>query len=475
MGAPEQQNTRRVMLASILLGLFLLLDIALFGWLIFRSLSKREIERVLLETREEAEGLAARLAGRAQLEGGDLYTVTSTEREVQTYIDSILKQRKIIQTVEVVDTEGKLVFRGENEAELRLGPAESPLIETGESLKRVEIPLERERTFPLEELPDSLYQLNLPIGELGFLQIGISQGELQKRIGTLRSELVNTTATIATLTLIVLILAQVVIWRLWRRSQRLQEQAHESERMAYIGTLASGLAHEIRNPLNSLNLNMQMLEEELEGRPPAHSGQRLMSITRDEIHRLERLVTAFLQYAKPPPVEVVEVPALSLLQRCDRVLASELEARGARIWIDDRSKGALVRVDPAQMSQLLLNLVQNAMAAMEERGLPPKVRLGAVLDGARVVLEVEDRGVGMTVAQKEQMFDLFYSTRKGGTGLGLAIASRIARTHEAEIEVESELNQGTTIKISLAVSEAALSESRSQEPIRVSKSSGVRN
>ncbi len=477
-------NTRRVILASVLLGVFLLLDIALFGWLIFRSLSKREIERVLLETREEAEGLAERLAGRAELGGGDLYMVTATEREVQTYIDSILKQRKVIQTVEVVDADGKLVFRGENEAELGLGPAESPVISTGESPNRVEIPLESERTFPLEELPESLYQLKLPIGELGFLQVGISQGVLQQRISTLRSELVSTTATIAALTLVVLILAQVVIWRLWRRGQRLQEQAQESERMAYIGTLASGLAHEIRNPLNSLNLNMQMLEEELAVRPPEPSGQRLLSITRDEIGRLERLVTAFLQYAKPPPTELRVVSAVSLLQRCEQILSSELESRSARLWIDDRSEGALVRVDPAQMSQLLLNLVQNAMAAMEERGLPAKVRLGAVTAGSQVVLEVEDRGVGMTPEQQQRMFDLFYSTRKGGTGLGLAIANRIARNHEAQIDVHSVRQQGTTVKIALEAAEA-LPEGQidvrdnvgdpPHEPMRVSNSSGVKN
>ena len=459
MGTSWQPNSRRVILASVLLGLFLLLDIVLFGWLIFRSLSKREIERVLLETRVEAEGLAERLAGRAQREGEDLYTVTATEREVQTYIDSILKQRKFVQTVEVVDAEGKLVFRGTGEATFDLGPSESPLIETGEIPSRVEIrPFERETSFPLEEAPDSLHQLNLPIGELGFLQIGISQGELQKSIDTLRSELVNTTATIAGLTLAFLILAQIVLWRLWRRSQRLQEQAQESERMAYIGTLASGLAHEIRNPLNSLNLNMQLLEEELAGRPPAESGRRLMSITRDEIHRLERLVSAFLQYAKPPPLEMCNVPVVGLLERCAQVMSSELEARAARIWIDDRSQDAIVRVDPAQITQMLLNLVQNALVAMEERGLPPKVRLGASQNENQVWIEVEDRGVGMTAEQRQRMFDLFYSTRKGGTGLGLAIANRIARTHEAEIVVESQLNQGTTVRIALPqVSEEDLS------------------
>ena len=455
MRRPLPPNTRRVLLASVLLGVFLLLDIALFGWLIFRSLSKREIERVLLETREEAEGLADRLAGRAQLGGGDLYTVTATEREVQTYIDSILKQRRIIQTVEVVDAEGKLVFRGENEAELGLGPAELPVFSVGESPNRVEIPLESERTFELDELPESLYQLKLPIGELGFLQIGISQGVLQQRIDTLRTELVNTTATIAAITLVVLTLAQIFIWRLWRRGQRLQEQARESERMAYIGTLASGLAHEIRNPLNSLSLNMQMLEEELAGRPPAQSGKRLMSITRDEIGRLERLVTAFLQYAKPPPLELQVVTAVSLLERCEQVLASELEARGARAWIDDRSQDARIRVDPAQMGQLLLNLVQNALAAMEERGIPPKIRLGAVRDGTSVALEVEDRGVGMTAEQQTKMFDLFYSTRKGGTGLGLAIANRIAKNHGATIEVRSAMQQGTTVRILISAVDAS--------------------
>jgi len=461
-----ESNTRRVVVVSILFGVFLVLDMALFGWLIFRSLSKREVERVLLETRQEAEGLADRLAGRAQIEGGDLYTVTATEREVQTYIDSILKQRKIIQTVEVVDTEGKLVFRGENETDLRLEPTDTPLITSGESPNRVEIPRESEREFPLSELPESLYQLKLPIGELGFLQIGISRGVLQQRIDTLRSELVSTTVTIATLTLLVLILAQVVIWRLWRRSQLLQEQARESERMAYIGTLASGLAHEIRNPLNSLNLNMQMLEEELAVRPPAPSGQRLMSITRDEIGRLERLVTAFLQYAKPPPMELRLVPAVSLLLRCEQILSAELESRGAKTRIDDRSHGALVRVDPSQMTQLLLNLVQNSVAAMEERGVTPKVRLGAVVEGPEVVLEVEDRGVGMSREQMDRMFDLFYSTRKGGTGLGLAIVTRIARSHDASIEVQSDRNRGTCIRIRLQVAsghEADLNRVRPSE------------
>ena len=110
--------------------------------------------------------------------------------------------------------------------------------------------------------------------------------------------------------MLLLISAYVVVWLVLRRSQRLEVQAAEAERLAYLGTLASGLAHEIRNPLNSLNLNMQMLEEEIDEHGSAPTGKRLLSITRSELSRLERLVTDFLAYAKPRPLELEEVPAV---------------------------------------------------------------------------------------------------------------------------------------------------------------------
>lgn len=443
-------TSKRLVVASVLLGVFILLDLALFGWLLFRSLSRREVERVLLETRQEAEGLAEQLAGRALQQGEDLYSVTTTEREVQTYIDSILKQRKFVQTVVVVDSEGRVVFRGTGEATFELEPQESPIIETGEGPANVEVrPFERQATFPVENSVESLHDLNLPIGELGFLRIGISQGELQRSIDALRSDLIQTTASIAALTLIVLVFAYLIIWRLWSRSQHLEEQARESEQLAYIGTLASGLAHEIRNPLNSLNLNMQLLEEEMLERPRAGSGSRLMAITRDEIHRLEGLVTEFLLYAKPPPLDLEVFSAVGLLERSRQVLAGEVGALGAELIVEDRSGGARIRVDLGQMTQLLLNLVQNALAAVDEAGRDRRVWLRVLRQGHTVVLEVEDHGVGMTPHQTEHMFDLFYSTRKGGTGLGLAVVQRIASAHQAKLEVLSSPDRGTSIRVLL--------------------------
>jgi signal transduction histidine kinase len=447
--------SRRLAVASFLLGIFILLDLALFGWLIFRSLSQREVQRVLFETRQEAEGLALELAGRAAVEGEDLYSVTLAEREVQTYIDSMLKQRKFVQTVEVVDSDGRVVFRGTGEATFELEPVDFAALELEEVPARVEIrPFERQTTFPVEEAVDSLHDLNLPIGELGFLHIGISQGELERSIDSLRSDLIRTTGLIAGVTLLVLGLAYLIIWRLWARSQVLEDKARESERLAYVGTLASGLAHEIRNPLNSLNLNMQLLEEELINQPAGSSGSRLMAITRDEIHRLEGLVTEFLLYAKPPPLDLDTFSAAGLLQRSQAILAGETEALGGRLVVEDSSDGAQVEVDLGQMTQLLLNLIQNALAAAQEKGESMDVHLRALREGEKVILEIEDQGVGMTAEQVERMFEVFYSTRKGGTGLGLAVVQRIARAHGASLEVISAPETGTRVRVILPLSPA---------------------
>ncbi|HEX3532368.1 MAG TPA: ATP-binding protein [Thermoanaerobaculia bacterium] len=436
--APSTPNlvlSRRLLIASAVFGLFVLLDIALFGWLIFRSLSQREIERVLLETRSEAEGLAKQIARRAERQGKDLYTAVATERETQTYIDSILREREIVQSVEIRDKNGVLVFQSRARGNVETGPPlEVP------PLGSAELPNSRveKKTSALESGPYEVPDVSVPIGDFGKLQIGISAPALAKRIEVLRRELIQQSAFIGIVSVVLLLSAYVAIWLLLRRSRRLEVQAAEAERMAYIGTLASGLAHEIRNPLNSLNLNMQMLEEELdENGGTAPTGKRLLGITRSEISRLERLATDFLAYAKPRPLDLEEIAVARLLERVPDVLAGEIQKRRAQVIVNDRSGGARVRVDPAQINQLLLNLVQNALLAAEDAGRTPVVRLTAQRQGPSVLLDVEDNGTGIPPAEQPKIFDLFYSTRKGGTGLGLAIVDRIVRAHNGRMTVDS--------------------------------------
>jgi signal transduction histidine kinase len=436
---PTGSSSRRLFVVATVFGLFVLFDIALFGWLIERSLSQRELEKILLETRSEAQDLADRIAGRAQEEGKDLYTAIALERETQTYIDSVLRQRDIVQTVEIRDRNGLLVFRSRSEASLPL-PGSAPTVSR-------ELPPQTDKKTS-ETL--SNYDVAVPIADLGVLHIGISRSELEHRIEVLRADLTRQASFVGGVTVALLLSAYLLIWWLWRRGQRLEAQAAEAERMAYVGSLASGLAHEIRNPLNSLNLNMQLLEEEERDlQSPGSSRRRLLAITRGEIQRLERLVSDFLSYARPRPLELESVPAVELLEHCLEVLAGEIEARGARVEIEDRADGARVRVDRAQMGQLLLNLAQNALAATQNSGRPALVRLICHRHGARVALEVADNGVGIPPKELEKIFELFYSTRKGGTGLGLAIVQRIARAHDAELAVQSVVGEGTSIAVSL--------------------------
>jgi len=453
---PGSAYSRRLLAASLVFGLFVLLDIALFSWLIFRSLSQREIQRVLLETRHEAETLARQIATQAEGHGKDLFRAIAVEHETQTYIDSVLKQRDIFLDVQIFDKRGVLVYKMVSRTVVPVappadaGPPRSPELPPGSLQGPVELK-EQNRRYEYD-----VPSVQVPIGSLGTLVVGISGPELGKRIEVLRGELVRQATVIGVVTLILLTSAYLAVWWLLKRAARLEEQAADAERMAYIGTLASGLAHEIRNPLNSLNLNMQLLEEELGQRGPGAQagpggGGRLLSITRSEINRLERLVSDFLAYAKPRPLEMEEMPALWLLEHLAQLLAGDVQRRGVKLEVEDRSGGARVKVDAAQMTQLLLNVAQNGLAAMEDSGRPPVLRLLAFRHGTEVVLELVDNGVGISPEDRERIFDLFYSTRKGGTGLGLAIVDRIAKAHGGRVEIESSPGAGTAVAVHLPV------------------------
>lgn len=457
--AGRRLPTRRFWLVAGLVGLFILFDIGLFAWLIFRSLSQRELDRTLLETRAEAQDLANRLSSTAQRTGGDLFTAIALEQETQTYIDSVLRQRRVVQTVEITDRHGVLVMKERREAQIAL-PSHSlaPTVELRPSPPKVETRTTERRETAAVPLPAGdlgTLDVTVPIGEFGSLRIGISQDEMERRVTQLRRELLRQTTLIGTLTVGIVAAAFALIWVLIRRGERLEAQAASAERLAYLGTLAAGLAHEIRNPLNSLNLNMQMLEEDLGAATRESTGKRLLSITRAEIGRLERLVTDFLAYARPRALQLETVPAIDLLVSARDVLGPQIAAAGAEVRLDDESQGAEVRVDREQMQQLLINLLQNALNATEGTGRRPQLVLSARRDGARVELAVRDNGRGVPESERGRIFEVFYSNRRGGTGLGLAIADRIAFAHGGVLSFETEEGYGSSFRVSLPVAIAA--------------------
>jgi signal transduction histidine kinase len=194
---------------------------------------------------------------------------------------------------------------------------------------------------------------------------------------------------------------------------------------------------------------MQMLEEDLGEPGSTPTSHRLLTITRAEIGRLERLVTDFLAYARPRALQQELLPAVDLLLAAREVLAAQIVTRGAEVRIEDESDGALVRVDPEQMQQLLLNLLQNALTSTEGTGRRPQILLSAKAEDGRVELSVRDNGRGIPEAERSRVFEIFFSTRKGGTGLGLAIAERVARAHRGQLGFESDPGYGTRFWVDL--------------------------
>lgn len=438
-------NSRPMAIGAVLFGLLVLLDLSLFGWLIFRSLSQREINRIILETRAEAEELADQLAEEAEKYGDDLYTAVATNARTQEYIDQVLSRRELVEVVRVYDAQQRLVFEGARVETLSgeegaRGAGDEPIALPPTVTEHFE------RDTPFETV-------EVPVGRVGTFVIGLRREEVEQRLQVLRSELIRQASVISLLSLALLGTAYGVIVRLVRKSRRLEDQAAEAERLAYVGTLASGLAHEIRSPLNSLNLNMQMLLEDLDserGAPDEQSGsRRLLAITRDEISRLEHLVSDFLSYARPRDLDLEEVEAISLLEATRAVHRGRLALEGGELRVEDRSEGVRVRVDREQMQQLLLNLVENALQATACTDREPEVELRAEKHPAGVVLRVVDNGVGMTAEECAQAAEVFFSKRKGGTGLGLAIVDRIARNHDGRLEIESEPGVGTTVSVVL--------------------------
>jgi two-component system sensor histidine kinase PilS (NtrC family) len=231
------------------------------------------------------------------------------------------------------------------------------------------------------------------------------------------------------------------------RLLEMEEQIRRQERLATVGSLAAGIAHEIRNPLASLSGSIQMLQGELELRG---DHKQLMDIVLRETDRLNTIITEFLDYARPRSNQHEQIALAPLLEETITLFRNSREFRKDIVIICDVPSAIAIAGDSQRLRQVFWNLLINAAQAIPKRGtITISALSGSGIDADEVTISILDTGMGIDSEHIEHIFDPFFTTKPAGTGLGLAIAYRIIEDHNGTIDVKSEVGKGTDVVINL--------------------------
>ena len=225
--------------------------------------------------------------------------------------------------------------------------------------------------------------------------------------------------------------------------RRLEGLARRSERLATVGQLAAGIAHEIRNPLASISGSIELLSQSA---PTSDDDRALMAIVLREIDRLNLLITELLEYANPRPRALAPVDLAVVIDDVSAVLRQDRSWGPVTVTATTAPPLALTG-DAAQLRQVLWNLARNACEAAAAGGGHVELRGARTADA--VVLEVTDDGPGVAPEHVAHIFDPFFTTKRKGTGLGLATCHAIVAEHGGTIEVDSKVGRGTTFTVRL--------------------------
>ena len=245
-----------------------------------------------------------------------------------------------------------------------------------------------------------------------------------------------------------LLVAGIVGYYEYQRLRRLERRAIQAERLAEIGSLTGGLAHEIKNPLSTVQLNLQLLQEDLPPDDPSYSRlvSRLQTV-RKETSRLREILDDFLRYAGRIELDRKPTDLNELLDELVDFFTPQAQLQRVQLRLKKPPAPVIASVDPRLVKQAVLNLLINGLQAIQSSG--GELILSLSVQGKNAVIDVIDTGSGIPPEQVERIFQAYYTTKKGGTGIGLAMARRIAEEHGGTIGVRSEVGKGSDFYITL--------------------------
>ncbi|OHD13020.1 MAG: PAS domain-containing sensor histidine kinase [Spirochaetes bacterium GWB1_48_6] len=229
--------------------------------------------------------------------------------------------------------------------------------------------------------------------------------------------------------------------------RRKEARLRRAESLASLTTLAAGVAHEIKNPLGSISIHVQLMRKSLKSQTEEPL-VRYLDIVTEEIDRLNRIVVDFLFAVRPMDIAPINDDIVAVLKELVEFMHVEVERAGIVLTMESGKNIPLIPFDKRYIKQALLNLVKNATAAMPDGG---KLRLGIEVIGDEVRITVADSGVGIPEDKLGKIFEPYFTTKENGTGLGLTLTYKIIKEHGGDIAVVSKPGQGTTFTITLPI------------------------
>lgn len=228
-------------------------------------------------------------------------------------------------------------------------------------------------------------------------------------------------------------------------ARRLEEDSKRKEKLSAMGELASGVAHEIRNPINAIGMIAQRLDKEFQVKNDPKEYHNITNLLRNEVTRINKIITQFLGYAKPLDIQLKSTNSKEFFDDIYRLFIDQAKQKEIELIKLSESSFEMV-IDPELLKQSLMNLMQNAIDAVEKKG---RVEINYFKNRDNLIIDISDNGRGIPGEIKKKIFDLYFTTKPEGTGLGLSIVQKIVAEHNGTIEVTSEFNKSTKFTITI--------------------------
>jgi signal transduction histidine kinase len=227
-------------------------------------------------------------------------------------------------------------------------------------------------------------------------------------------------------------------------SRQIGRQLQTADRLSAISRLTSGVAHEVKNPLNAILMHVELAKLKLAHGD--HDLEQQMEVISSEILRLDRVVKTFLDFTRPVHLNLSDVALTAFVRELADLARPQAEANNIEVAVEDPADPITITVDPDLLKQAVLNIVVNAIEAMPAGG---KLKFWSGARGDQAEIRISDTGPGIPSAVRDQIYNLYFTTKEKGSGIGLSMTFRIMQLHDGTIDLESDAATGTTFSLRL--------------------------